>query len=217
MQMDIETKNDESVNRLKNLLIFCNTSLAQQNILNGGPLLPVFYQAAILNTPVEKTVFENMVKALKSDNFFLKANMATYILHNALGKNKVAFNKFQQLYYSTGTRASGNELLKQVNLLLGVSPAKLVLKDNNKMNRLVLMLKVPGETADIELPVEIPQLILSNEMIYHPYVYDLYETRNKLTERLIEYDFMNNIKNEPGVRNLLHNNFLNKFSKETNQ
>lgn len=209
---NIITKNNRSRQRFSNLLHFCNISLIQQNILNGGPNIEVFYQFLTQNMPVDAETHANILLALKETNYFFKSNLSTYILHNAIASNKALFSRFQELYNNAEKITPADERLQTLNSFLNLQYMKLVPDEQQKF---VFNLQLPGQPV-IKLPVQVPQIILNNEMIYPSDVYGLYDTRLKLINRLIEYDFMKSIEGDPKVRNIIYTKVLQSENSQNN-
>ncbi|QEC75860.1 hypothetical protein [Mucilaginibacter ginsenosidivorax] len=195
----INAKNESAQLRFKNMLFFCNTALIQQNILNGGPNMELFYQYLVRGMPVDEDTQKNIVKVLnEKNNYYFQSNLSTYILHNAFGGNQTLFNLFNNVY----SNSANNESLRKLNDFLHIPNGLLFVGDQK---RLFLKLSIPGK-SEINLPVQTPLTIFNNDMVYPSDVYDLLDTKVKLTNRLIEYDFIKKTKNVKGLSDAIYSN-----------
>lgn len=204
-RVSIADKNYSSRSRFKNLLFFCNVAIVQQNILNGGPNLQLFSHFLTESMPLDGETKKDVISCLtEKDNYYFQSNLATYILHNAIGENKIVFDLFKEIYAAEGTLDPNDERLGRLNGFLHIVNGAVSLNGNKK---LALRITIPGN-GDAELPIQLPQTIKENAMIYPPDVYDLYNTRVKLSNKLIEYDFIESIKSEKALSNLLYSNIF---------
>ncbi len=194
-------KNNSARRRFENLLFFCNIAIIQQNILNGGTTMELFYQHLIRGMPVDAETKKNIVNLVsEKNNYYFQTNLATYILHNAFEGNETLFNLFKEVY----NNGDSNESLNKLNNFLHIPNGLLFLGEEK---RIFLKLSIKGG-GEIDLPVQMPLTVMNNDMVYPSDVYDLLDTKVKLTNRLIEYDFIEKAKDVKGLSEVIYSNIF---------
>lgn len=204
-EVEIPIRNEEVSNYFKNLLKICDYSISQQSLISGGPFLSRLH-AALLQ-PGAASIDNNIISdILTSGNYYLKTNLATYILKAELSNNKSFYKKLADLYRETGVNLPSNSLLQEVNSYLNYSNLSLI-SNGNQSSGYSLMLQVENRADNKKflLPVSEPEKIFNGELIYPSNIYRLLEIKKALLAKVMEYHYTSQLGNRGDIQKYITN------------
>ncbi len=177
----------------KTLLRDCEIAISQQNILSGGLLLPLLYKE-LSNSGNVNPQTEKVYRLLNSENYYLKTNLATYILYNEIGGNAQLLKLLGNSFYRSKKEAQST--VDQINSMLNGNTYQLEIYEEYGTYYPMLKIQTPVKEGAgtfpqrLLLPIQTIDVIAENKMVYPKVLDELHTAKEFISNHIVEHDMM---------------------------
>ncbi|MDR6461600.1 hypothetical protein [Chryseobacterium sediminis] len=161
--------------RFLKLLNITRSAIIQQSLLAGHLLLDPIY-SSLFGYSTDKKSIELAIKVL-NNNKLLATNFSTYLI-----RNNIKMGNSLQIKKMMDDAITDDNSLRDLNLLIEVNDIRFI---SDKVNR-KLYITFQRNAQNINLPVADWLTIVENRMINTEGIYPLIETRQKISNKLID-------------------------------